>query len=239
MTACRECGIRNLVFTSSPSVVHDGKDLVGVSEEYPYPEHFDSFYAETKALAEREVLSAPAHSNLRTVALRPHLIWGPHDTNLIPTILERAAAGRLTRIGDGDNKVDLTFIEDCVEAHLLAMRAIEQGDDKVIGRAYFISQGDPVNMWDWIDSVLIAHDLPPVKRAVSKAAALRIATVLEGVSRLLLTLGVNFKPLLTRFLVSEMSTHHYFSIEAAKRDLGYQPSCSIADAMKKTFGSIA
>ena len=236
LTACRRAGVKRLVFTSSPSVIHTGSDLRHVDESIPYPKHFDAYYPQTKAQAEKEVLGSDNHGVLHTIALRPHLIWGPNDTNLIPTILERARAGRLTRIGAGENKVDLTFIDDCVNAHILAMRALENTPETVAGKAYFISQGDPVPMWGWIDQVLAAHGLPPVKKALSTNVAYPLAWVMEIAAKALNLVGIKVTPLLTRFLVSEMSTDHYFNIVRAKKELGYFPSCSIADAMKKTFG---
>jgi nucleoside-diphosphate-sugar epimerase len=234
--ACRAQGVKNLVFTSSPSVVHNGLDLEGVDESYPYPSHFDAFYPQTKAQAEQEVLAASNSTTLKTVALRPHLIWGPNDTNLIPAILERARAGRLTRIGAGKNLIDVTFIDDCVAAHLRAMQALEEGRSAVYGKAYFITQGDPVNMWQWIDQVLAAHGLAPVSRAISRPLATILAVLMESVARVLSWCGVQITPLLTRFLVSEMSTHHYFSIAAARRDLGYAPTHTVAERMAQTFG---
>jgi nucleoside-diphosphate-sugar epimerase len=116
------------------------------------------------------------------------------------------------------------------------MKALESTPESVGGKAYFISQGDPVKMWGWIDEVLVAHHLPPVRRAISKGLASVIGGVMEIVAKALSLLGIRIKPLLTRFLVSEMSTHHYFNISRARQDLGYSPSCSIAEAMRKTFG---
>lgn len=239
LNACKDNGVKRLVFTSSPSVIHDGTDLKNVDESYPYPKHYDAFYPQTKAQAEREVLSANGQGELRTVSLRPHLIWGPNDTNLIPTVLERARAGRLTRIGKGGNLVDLCFIDDCVRAHILAMEALEANPQKVGGRAYFISQGEPVSLWGWIDQVLAAHGLPKVERSVSAKVAHGLAASMELISRALSCIGIKTTPLLTRFLVSEMATDHYFNITKAKEELGYQPSCSIAEALRRTFGSPA
>lgn len=233
--ACREAGVRNLVYTSSPSVIHDGTNLRGIDESYPYPKHCDAHYPATKAIAEREVVAASDGVSLRTVSLRPHLIWGPGDTNLIPTILERARAGRLTRIGDGSNRIDLTYIDDCVSAHVLAMECLSREVTQVFGRVYFISQGDPVVMWDWINEVLVRSGLPPVTRSIPFALAHGLAFTMEVVALALRRVGVAYTPLLTRFLVSEMARDHYFSIEAAKRDLGYQPSCSVAEALDRTF----
>ncbi len=237
IAACKSARVRSLVFTSSPSVVHTGKDLLGVDERQSYPKHFHAFYPQTKAQAESEVLAADGVDGLRTVALRPHLIWGPHDTNLIPTIVARARCGKLTRIGSGENKVDLTYIEDCVQAHVAAMHTLETQPDKAGGKAYFISQGEPVEMWRWIDRVLAAHGLPPVSRSISTSVAMPLAVVIESVARALLLIGIEMKPLLTRFLVSEMATSHYFNISAAKRDLGYEPKFTIEEAMLKTFGA--
>ena len=140
IAACRAAGVPKLVFTSSPSVVAADHDLRGIDESQPYPARYRAHYPETKAAAERAVLEAHGPA-LRTIALRPHLIFGPGDTNLVPTILKRARAGRLVQVGDGRNLVDLTFIDDCVSAHLLAAAALDERPSAG-GRAYFISQGD-------------------------------------------------------------------------------------------------
>lgn len=235
LAACKQAGVKNLVFTSSPSVIHDGNQLCGVNEEYPYPAHFDALYPQTKAQAEREVLASDKPGVLRTTALRPHLIWGPGDTNLVPTILDRARKGRLPRIGDGENLVDLTYIDDCVNAHVLAMQTLETNPEQVGGRVYFISQGEPVKMWSWIDQILQANGLEPISRSIGSKTAMTLAYIVEGVSRVLLRLGVEREPLLTRFLVSEMYTSHYFDISRARRDLGFNPKYSIAEALKRTF----
>jgi nucleoside-diphosphate-sugar epimerase len=220
-------------------VIHTGRDLHGVDESVAYPAHFHAYYPETKAQAERDVLAASGKDGLCTVALRPHLIWGPNDTNLIPTIVGRARAGKLTRIGSGRNKVDLTFIDDCVQAHLAAMRTLEEEPARAAGKAYFISQGEPVEMWPWIDRVLAAEGLPPVSRSIPVRFASLLALLFEGAAKLLQLVGVQSKPLLTRFLVSEMATSHYFNISAAQRDLGYSPLLTIEQAMVKTFGQSA
>ncbi|MCO6429243.1 MAG: NAD-dependent epimerase/dehydratase family protein [Deltaproteobacteria bacterium] len=229
----RGCGVRKFVFTSSPSVVADGSDLCGVDESYPYPKRYSAHYPATKAQAEREVLAANDPGQIKTVALRPHLIFGPGDTNLVPTVLERAKAGRLLRIGDGSNLTDLTFIEDCVNAHILADTALDNNPDAA-GKAYFISQGEPVKLWSWVDEVLTLHALPRIRRHMPYKLASGLAAALEVISRI--RPGYP-EPLLTKFLVCEMATSHYFNIQAAKRDLGFVPKYSIAEAMKRTFAS--
>lgn len=229
---CRRLNIPKLIYTSSPSVVADGHDLNGVDESYPYPQRYKSYYPQTKAMAEQEVLAAN-NTSLRTLALRPHLIWGPGDTNLVPTIIKRARTGKLLRIGAGKNIVDTCFIDDCLQAHLLALNALESNPSSC-GRAYFISQGEPVNLWQWIDQILVLNGLPALKRSLAKAPAMILAGMMESLSRLL---PGNHEPLLTRFLVSEMATNHYFCIDAARKELGYEPKYGVREAMEKTFAA--
>ena len=234
LAACRTAGVPKLVFTSSPSVVAADHDLRGVDESQPYPPSYRALYPETKAAAERAVLAAHG-SDLRTVALRPHLIFGPGDTNLVPTILKRARSGRLVQVGAGTNLVDLTFIDDCVSAHLLAASALDERP-AAGGRAYFLSQGTPVPLWDWIGRVLALHGLPPVRRKVSVGLAVGLATVAEAVWK---TLGLSSDPPLTRFLAEEMATDHWFDISAARRELGFEPSCTVWEATERSFGQSA
>jgi nucleoside-diphosphate-sugar epimerase len=228
--ACQKNKIPKLVFTSSPSVIADGKDLAGVNESYPYPAAYQAYYPQTKAEAEKEVLGANG-IELKTISLRPHLIWGKGDTNLIPTVLEKAAKGKLICIGKGENLTDLTYIDDCVDAHILAYHALDK-NPKAGGKAFFISQGDPVKMWEWINEILEIHKLPKVTRKLNKNLAIGLAFLLENFSKLL---PGNSEPLLTRFLVCEMSTSHYFDISAAKSELGYNPKHTIKEAMKECF----
>jgi nucleoside-diphosphate-sugar epimerase len=230
IAACRLAGVGRLVFTSSPSVVAADHDLRGIDESQPYPGTHRALYPETKAAAERAVLAAHG-PGLKTLALRPHLIFGPGDTNLVPTILKRARAGRLVEVGGGSNLVDLTFIDDCVSAHVLAATALDERPSSG-GRAYFISQGTPVPLWEWIGRVLALHGLPPVRRRVSLRTALALATAAEAVWR---TFGLRSDPPLTRFLAEEMATDHWFDISAARRELGYEPSCTVWEATERSF----
>ena len=231
IAACRAAGVAKLVFTSSPSVVATDHDLRGIDESQPYPKSYTAFYPETKAAAEQAVLAAHGR-DLKTIVLRPHLIFGPGDTNLVPTILKRARAGRLVQVGAGTNVVDLTFIDDCVTAHVLAAEALD-ARPTAGGRAYFISQGTPVRLWEWIGRVLALHDVPPVRRRLSATTARILATAAEGVWQ---TFGLASDPPLTRFLAEEMATDHYFDISAARRELGYVPSCTVWEATERTFG---
>lgn len=232
LEAASKAGVRNFIYTSSPSVIADGSDLRGIDETYRYPQKYSAFYPMTKALAEQEVLAAHGREGLSTVALRPHLIFGPGDTNLIPTIVERAKEGRLVRIGRGDNLADFSFISDCVSAHIAASDALDR-DPSCGGKPYFISQGDPFPLWRFIDLVLQYSGVPPIQRRVPKSVAMAVAALCELSSKIR---RGNPEPLLTRFLVSEMATDHYFSIESAERNLNYRPTLSVEEALAKTFG---
>ncbi len=228
--ACLECGVPDLVFTSSPSVISGGATLRNANEEVPYPARFLAEYPRTKALAEQAVLSANS-AVLRTVALRPHLIFGPGDTSLIRAVLEKARRGALVRIGSGENLVDFNYIDDCVEAHILAWRALDR-NSAARGRAYFISQGEPVKLWWWIDEVLKRSGLSPIEKRVPKAVAYGLAGISEIIAAL-----TGKEPRLTRFLVHEMASEHYFDISAARRDLGYAPRYTVQQGLDLTFGT--
>jgi len=232
---CRRNGVGRLVYTSSPSVTFDGTDQRGVDESAPYAQRWLAHYPQSKALAERHVLEANAPGALLTCALRPHLIWGVRDRHLIPRLLARARSGRLRRIGDGTNLVDMVYVDNAAAAHLQAADALEAGSS-VAGRAYFISQGEPVNCWEWIDQILALAGLPPVKRSISLAAAWRIGAVLETFYRLLRLRG---EPPMTRFLAAQMATSHYFDIGRARQDFGYEPTVSTEEGMQRLAEDLA
>jgi nucleoside-diphosphate-sugar epimerase len=226
ISACRAAKVKHLVYTSTPSVVECGRNLINGDETLPYPNKFDAYYPETKAIAEKLVLES-ASNELRTVSLRPHLIWGPGDTHLVPMIIERARIGRLVKIGAGENLVDVTFIDDCVSAHILAMEALMSGRANVSGRAFFISQGEPVKLWDWVNSLLEMHGMQPITRSVNYTVAHAAATLMELAAKVS---GGRYKPLFTRFLIRQMAKSHYFSIGAARNAFGYSPQYSISKA---------
>ena len=224
--ACFSQGVSTLIYTSSPSVIFDGTDMEGVDETTPYPEHYHAFYPETKAMAEKSVVKA-AKKGLKTVSLRPHLIWGPGDTNFAPRILARAKKLRI--VGDGRNRVDTIYIDNAADAHLLAADRLRDSDE-ISGRVYFISQDDPMNLWEMINAILNAGGLPPVTRSISQNAARRIGTLLEFIYR---TFRLPGEPKMTRFLAAELGTSHWFNISAAKTDLGYTPQVSTKEGLKR------
>ncbi|SDM43040.1 NAD-dependent epimerase/dehydratase family protein [Allokutzneria albata] len=228
INACREHGVRRLVFTSSPSVVHNGQDLDGVDESAPYATHFPGNYPRTKAEAEKRVLAANS-PGLATVALRPHLIWGPGDPHFLPRILSRARAGRMRLIGPPGKLIDTIYIDNAADAHLLAVERLEPGSP-IAGRAYFLTQDDPHTADETLNALLAAAGLPPETRRVPFALAKLAATVVEGAYRLA---AARSEPPLTRMVVDHGGTSHWFDISAARRDLGYHPKVSTEEGLRR------
>lgn len=222
LQACRQHGVARLIHTSTPSVVHAGGDLAGVDESMPFPDHYQAAYPRTKAIAEREVLAANG-LQLATVALRPHLIWGPGDNHLLPRMIERARAGKLAFIGAGDKLIDVTYIDNAVDAQLAAWRSLAPGA-ACAGRAYFISDGAPIALKAMVNRLLATADIAPVQRQRNMTLARLLAPLVETAWRLLRLRG---EPMLTRFLVEQFSTAHWYDISAARRDLGYTPTVGL------------
>jgi nucleoside-diphosphate-sugar epimerase len=233
LTACRHHGIPRLVYTSSPSVVFDGRDMAGVNESVPYPSHYDTAYPQTKAIAERMVLNANG-ATLATVSLRPHLIWGPGDNHLIPRILARARAGRLRRIGTESKLIDSVYIDNAADAHLLAADRLAPGSP-IAGKAYFITQGEPVSLWDLVNRILHAAGLGPVTRSISPRLAYGIGWLLEMVYAIF---RPQEEPPMTRFVARELTTAHWFDITAARHDLNYEPRVSIEEGLRRLAASL-
>lgn len=233
--ACKSQGVRKLIYTSTASVVFGGEPIEGADESLPYPENWLALYPKSKAIGEQAVLEANGQSGLLSCSIRPHLIWGPRDRQLIPRLLERARKGKLYRVGEGKNLVDIIYVENCASAHLMAADALEDGSP-ACGKAYFISQGEPVSCWDWIDEILALANLPPVKRSVPSGFAWRLGNLCESFYR---WFGWNSEPNMTRFLVGQLSVSHYFNCSAAKRDFGFEPFISTEEGMQRLAADIA
>jgi nucleoside-diphosphate-sugar epimerase len=226
VAACQRYQIRALVHTSSPSVIFNGQDMEGVDESMPYPKQFHTHYHKPTALAEQFVIRS-VDDNFRAIILRPHLVWGPKDVNLVPRIISRAK--RLTRVGNGKNLIDTVYIDNVADAHVLAADKLMQ-DPKLSGKIYFISQDDPIYLWDIINAILKAAGMKPVKRAVSHRLAWLIGGVFEIIYKLLY---LKAEPQMTRHLADELVTAHWFDISAAKRDLGYVPRVSTKEGLRR------
>ena len=228
--ACRDRGVSKLVYTSTPSVTFVGDDQEGIDESAPYAKRFLCAYPRTKADAEQHVL-ASSDGVLLTCALRPHLIWGPGDPHFVPRIIERARANGLRMLSD--KLVDSTYVDNAADAHVQAADRLEPSST-VAGKAYFISQGEPLPISDLINRILAAAGLPPVHRRVSPGFAYAAGAVFEFLYGLL----SETEPPMTRFVARQLATAHWFDLTAARRDLGYDPAVSIDAGMKTLAESL-
>lgn len=234
VAGCKRHGVTRLVYTSSPSVVFNGRDMEGVDESVPYPAEHHAHYPRTKAMAEQFVLASNGPT-LATVALRPHLIWGPGDTNLTPRIVSRGRSGRLRRFGGPVKTIDGTYVDNAAHAHLLAMDRLSPGS-AIAGKAYFIANGEPVPVWDMVNHLLAAAGVAPLTREIPPQLAYAAGAVLEGVHGLLNLPG---EPLMTRWVAEELATSHWFDLAAARRDLGYAPIVSLDEGLRRLRASFS
>lgn len=228
--ACRAHGIGRLVYTSTPSVTHRKTHPVegGTADTVPYGEHLKAPYAATKLLAEKLVLAAN-DNELATVALRPRLIWGVGDNQLLPRLVERAKAGRLRFVGDGTNRIDTTYVDNAAQAHFDALEHLAPGA-ACAGRAYFISNGEPRTVRDIINGLLQAAGAPIVRKTIPFGVAYAAGAVCEGLWHALPLKG---EPPMTRFLAEQLSTTHWYDMAPARRDFGYAPQVTIDEGLAR------
>ncbi|AAN54799.1 2-alkyl-3-oxoalkanoate reductase [Shewanella oneidensis] len=241
IAACKALKINKLVYTSTPSVTFAGEDESGINESTPYASRFLNYYAHSKAIAEKMMLDANQSSStnaayvLKTVALRPHLIWGPNDPHLVPRVLARGRLGKLKLVGREDKLVDTIYIDNAAYAHVLAALELCQATPKCQGKAYFISNDEPVTMAKMLNMILACDGLPPVTQRVPQMLAYAVGAVLETAYRLL---NKQEEPIMTRFVAKQLSCSHYFDISAAKQDFGYSALVSIEEGMKRLKASL-
>ena len=229
IAACLATRVPKLVFTGSPSVVFDGRDQANGTSALPYANPSSSPYSATKAASERIVLKANS-KQLATVSLRPHLIYGPGDPHLVPRVIDRASQGRLALVGDGSNRVSLTFIDNAAAAHLQAAERLAF-DAPCAGRAYFINDPEPVVFGEWLATLVARLGLPPIKRRLTVPTAVAIGGVLEFVWG---TFRLGGEPPLTRSVARNLGISHWYSIDEAVRDFGYAPKVNAADGFERT-----
>lgn len=230
--ACQESKVSRLVYTSTPSVVFNGTSFQGQGNELPYGKNWLCHYAHTKAIAEEEALAANG-DDLKIVALRPHLVFGPGDPHLLPRVVDSVKAGRLKIVGNGENKVDVSFVKDVAEAHLAAFDALESGD--CAGKAYFISQGEPVEIWPWLNQILKGLGHPPLTKKIPLRMGYAAGALAELVWK---AFNKDGEPPITRFVAVELAKDHYFDLSAARRDLGFGPSYSMDAALGETISDL-
>jgi len=226
INACRQNKVSKLIYTSTPSVVFDNKNIKNGDESLPYTTNFLCNYARSKAIAEKLVLGANS-SALLTCAIRPHLVWGPDDPHLIPRLIVSGRKKKLKIVGTGSNLVDISYVDNVAYAHILA--AVNLSSRKTAaGKSYFIGQEKPVVLWDWINSLFLELDIPQVNASVSFSSAYRVGTLLELIYRFF---RMNREPRMTRFLAQQLAKSHYFSHMNAQNDLGYYPVVSTEEGM--------
>ena len=231
LLACSQMEVSHFIYTSTPSVSFSTRPIRGGDESLPYSKEVFSPYASTKALAEQSVLSAHNPKGMRTLALRPHLVWGHGDPHLLPRVISKHRAGKLKIVGDGKNRVDLTHLDNVVHAHLCALRSMVS-DRQLGGKAYFVGQGEPVLLWDWLNEIFSELGLPRLEKSVSYGTAYRLGHLIEGIWALFSLAG---DPPMTRFVATQLAHDHWFSSLAAEKDLGYRPLIDMEEAMGKTL----
>jgi nucleoside-diphosphate-sugar epimerase len=230
INACKKHGIKYLIYTSSPSVVFNGRAFSGGNESLPYGRNYHWHYARTKAIGEKAILAANG-DELRTVVVRPHMIIGPGDPHFMPRILAAAKEKKLKIVGNGQNMVDVTFVENAAWAHLLAFKAIENGG-VACGKAYFIGQESPIRLWDFINDAI---EFVGMKRITSRISLWK-AYIMGYLYEKIYSFGVASKdPPMTRALAIALSKNHYFSHEAAKKDLDYEPIVLLDEGKDRVF----
>lgn len=227
----KAAGTKYFIYTSSPSVVFGKDDIENGDEGLPYPKKFYTSYAKTKAMAEEYALNS-SDEGFQVVSIRPHLIWGEGDPHIVPRLILKARENALKRVGDGENLVDVTHVKNAALAHVKALEALYSGKE-LGGNCYFIGQERPVNLWHFIDDILLRAGLPPVGSSVSYTSAYLAGLFFEKVFGLA---GISSpEPPVTRFVALQFAKSHYFSHQKAKEDFGYEPVISIEEGLASLF----
>ena len=233
LRGCQKHKVPKLVYVSSGSVVYEGKDIENGDESLPYSSISQAPYADSKIQAEKELLAANGQEGVNTVALRPHVIFGPHDQRFLPALIKHAKSGKLRfQIGRGTWLSDYTYVSNLVDALLAAEEKLGP-EAAPAGQAYFITNGEPMPFWDFVKKVLARLGLPPIKARIPHQLVYGIAAIKEGIDTMR---GGTISPEdgLTRFAIRYMCTHHYFSIEKARRELGYDPKVTVDEGIERT-----
>ena len=236
LAGCRAHAVTKLIYVSSASVVYEGEDIEAGDESLPYARASQAPYADSKIAAEKLVLSS-SDATLATCAIRPHVVFGPGDTRLLPAILTRARAGKMTHIvGPGTHLSDFTYISNLIDA-LLAAEARLQPGAAIAGAALFVTNGEPMPFFEFVGRVLERIDIPRPKKHVPFALAYGVATLAEAWDTLKGgTLGAEDG--MTRFAIRYLCTHHYFSIAKAQAALDWTPRVSLDEGIALTVDAL-
>ena len=232
LAACEYNDVRSLVFTSCAGVVIDRGDLNGVNEMQRVPARAPSPYLATKALAEQHVLAANG-PKLATVAIRPHLLWGPGEPRLLPRLASLARKGKLRLFGEPSRRIDTCYVDNAADAHLAALDRIEPGAS-IAGNAYFVTQGEPATVEGFLNGLLRAAGFPAETRRVSPG----IARLLASTASLRHAL-TGHEPLVTDDSLALFGKSAWFNIAAARRELGYAPRVAMAEGFARVSAHLA
>jgi 2-alkyl-3-oxoalkanoate reductase len=234
LNAMRAHGTGRLVYVSSPSVAHGGEAIMGAGADPAITTRRGAPYAETKAQAELDVLAANA-TDLATVAIRPHLVWGPGDTQLVGRIVDRARSGQLALVGGGQALVDSTYVDNAAAALADAVDKLSPSAT-CAGKAYVIANNEPRPIRELVAGIVGAAGLTFNPRNIPRSVALRAGTIVENVWKSTRRSG---EPPLTRFLAEQLSTAHWFDPRPARDDLGYLPTVMIDEGLRRLRASFA
>ncbi|MDG4766369.1 NAD-dependent epimerase/dehydratase family protein [Solwaraspora sp. WMMD406] len=227
LDAARAAGVTRFVHVSSPSVAHHGVGLVGVGADEADPQRARGHYARSKALAELRALAADA-PDFAVVAVRPHLVWGPGDTQLVGRIVERARAGRLALVGQGTALIDTTYVSNAADALVAALDRAPEAD--VHGQVFVVTNGEPRTVRELVDRICVAAGAAPPKRRVPVAVAKTGGAVVE---RLWSALRRADEPPMTRFLAEQLSTAHWFDQRRTRQALGWSPQVTLDEGFTR------
>ncbi|WP_299034584.1 NAD(P)-dependent oxidoreductase [uncultured Pseudokineococcus sp.] len=230
LEAARAAGVRRFVQVSSPSVAHAGDSLVGAPAGPADPAGARGRYARSKALAERAALAADS-PELAVVAVRPHLVWGPGDAQLVARVVERSRSGRLPLLGGGTALVDSTYVDDAADALVAACARADRDD--VHGRALVVSSGEPRTVAELLASLCRAHGAPAPTRSVPAGAARALGALVEAAWAVRPGLGGGDEPPMTRFLAEQLSTAHWFDQRETRRLLGWAPRVGLDEGFAR------
>jgi 2-alkyl-3-oxoalkanoate reductase len=223
--ACRSAGVGRLVHVSSPSVAHAGTALSGVGAGPADPARARGRYSRSKAVAESAALAADS-SSLAVLAIRPHLVWGPGDPQLVDRIVERARARRLPLIGTGAALIDTTYVDNAAAALIAAVDVC----GPVHGEALVVSNGEPRPVAEILARLCRAAGVPGPRGRVPFAAAWVAGAAAEGVWAATRRRSV---PPLTRFLAEQLATAHWFDQRRTRKALGWQPSVNLDEGFRR------
>lgn len=231
LAAAREAGVGRFIFVSSPSVAHTGEAIAGHGADAADPRHAKGEYSKSKALAEREVLAADG-DGITTIAVRPHLVWGPGDTQLVGRIVQRAQQGRLALVAGGRPLIDTTYLDNAADALIAAADHADAGH----GRAFIVSNGEPRTVEEILTRICQAAGERPPTRSVPRALAWAAGALAEGAWKVGRR---DDDPPMTRFLAGQLGTAHWFDLRETQDVLHWRPQVGLDEGFERLRASFA